>query len=149
MKKCHSSAPGPFGGHNWHPMAFSPKTGFAYIPTIHMIYPYHPDPDFKYNPSTWNTGEDWDALGASTNGVQLNFCSPTRLTAWHPIEQKQMWQIPFDSMVNAGVARHRRRPNISRYQRRSIGGLCRRQRRASLVTKCGRRHYGTADHLCC
>ena len=96
-------SPGPFGGHNWHPMAFSPKTGFVYIPTIHMIYPYHPDPDFKYNPSTWNTGEDWDALGASTNGIQLNFCSPTRLTAWHPIEQKQMWQIPFDSMVNAGV----------------------------------------------
>ncbi len=25
--------PGPFGGHNWQPMAFSPKTGLVYIPS--------------------------------------------------------------------------------------------------------------------
>ena len=95
--------PGVFGGHNWHPMAFSPNTGLVYIPTIHMVYPYRPDPNFKYNPGTWNTGEDWRSIGDEVPDVLPQLCSPTRLTAWNPVDQEQVWQVPFDSVVNAGV----------------------------------------------
>lgn len=95
--------PGPFGGHNWHPMAFSPRSRLVYIPTIHMLYPYTPDPDYRYNPATWNTGEDWEAMGGTGVNVMPRFCSPTRLTAWDPVDQQQVWEVPFESMVNAGV----------------------------------------------
>ena len=28
-------SPGPLGAHNWHPMAFSPETGYVYLP-VHV-----------------------------------------------------------------------------------------------------------------
>jgi quinohemoprotein ethanol dehydrogenase len=95
--------PAIFGGHNWHPMAFSPSTGLVYIPTIHAVYPFTPDAEYRYDPATLNTGEDWQALTAMAPSVAPPFCSPTRLTAWDPIEQKQAWQVKFDRGISAGV----------------------------------------------
>ncbi len=96
-------APAVVGGHNWHPMAFSPRTQLVYIPTIHTAFPYTPDPDYEYNPNTWNTGEDWvEALG-DMPAIGLRFCSPTRLTAWDPVEQQQAWEVDFASSTSAGI----------------------------------------------
>ena len=33
-RRAESRLPSSFGGHNWMPMSFSPKTGLVYIPTI-------------------------------------------------------------------------------------------------------------------
>ena len=52
--------PSPYGGHNWHPMAFNPKTGLVYIPA-------HDGPlrlcrrhqGFNYRQGAWNTGTDF------------------------------------------------------------------------------------------
>ncbi len=49
-------SPGPLGGHNWHPMSFSPQTGLVYIPAMEMANFYVPDPNFKYTPGQWNLG---------------------------------------------------------------------------------------------
>jgi quinohemoprotein ethanol dehydrogenase len=95
--------PAIVGGHNWHPMAFSPHTGLVYIPTIHTVYPFVPDPDYRYDPATMNTGEDWPALAASVPAFSPGFCSPTRLTAWDPVAQRQVWQVKFTRGVSAGV----------------------------------------------
>ena len=35
--------PGPLGGHNWHPMSFSPDTGYVYIPALDMPFGYGND----------------------------------------------------------------------------------------------------------
>jgi quinohemoprotein ethanol dehydrogenase len=96
-------SPSVFGGHNWHPMAFSPDTGLVYIPTLHMVYPFRADPGFRYDPGVVNTGEDWKGMARSAPSVMPGFCSPTRLTAWDPVTQSQAWQVPFDSGVSAGV----------------------------------------------
>ena len=32
------TTPGPLGGHNWHPMSYSPKTGLVYIPAQETIF---------------------------------------------------------------------------------------------------------------
>jgi quinohemoprotein ethanol dehydrogenase len=95
--------PAIYGGHNWHPMAYSPRTNLVYVPTIHAVYPFTADPDFRYDPATMNTGEDWPALAAAASGITPGFCSPTRLTAWDPVAQKQAWQVKFNRGVSAGV----------------------------------------------
>ncbi len=95
--------PAIFGGHNWHPMSFSPDTGLVYIPTIHSVYPLTPDPDYTYDPNTFNTGEDYPALMREMPAFQPRFCSPTRLTAWDPREQAVAWEVPFRSAVPAGI----------------------------------------------
>ncbi|MEQ8859106.1 MAG: PQQ-dependent dehydrogenase, methanol/ethanol family [Pseudomonadales bacterium] len=95
--------PSVFGGHNWHPMAYSPATGLVYIPTLHGVYPFTPDPEFRYDPATVNTGEDYPALAASAPAVSPPFCSPTRLTAWDPSRQELAWQVKFDRGISAGV----------------------------------------------
>lgn len=95
--------PAIFGGHNWHPMSFSPDTGYVYIPTIHNVYPLQADADYEYNPNTFNTGEDYAALVREMPPFQPRFCSPTRLTAWDPIGQTVAWEVPFSSAVPAGI----------------------------------------------
>ena len=34
------TTPGPLGGHNWHPMSYSPKTGLVYIPAQETLFIY-------------------------------------------------------------------------------------------------------------
>ncbi|NJN50561.1 MAG: PQQ-dependent dehydrogenase, methanol/ethanol family [Gammaproteobacteria bacterium] len=95
--------PSIVGGHNWHPMAWSPSTQLMYIPTIHAVYPFKPDPDFRYDPRTMNTGEDWPGLFADLPPVQPRFCAPTRLTAWDPVAARSLWEVDHRSGVPAGV----------------------------------------------
>jgi PQQ-dependent dehydrogenase (methanol/ethanol family) len=97
--------PGPEGGHNWHPMAFSPQTGLVYIPTHELVYPFHPDPAYRYRPGVMNTGEDFPALSASVEGVLglVRFCSPSRLVAWDPIAAREVWSMAHDTAVPGGV----------------------------------------------
>lgn len=97
--------PGPTGGHNWHPMSFSPKTKLVYIPTIEGVYPFIPDKDYKFVAGEMNTGEDFVKLGReaeSSVGI-LKTCSPNQLTAWNPVTQEQVWQVRFDAKSNGGV----------------------------------------------
>lgn len=97
--------PGPAGGHNWHPMSFSQRTGLVYIPTIEMVYPFIPDKNYQYKPGEMNTGEDWARLGKEADSIfgAIKMCSPNQLTAWNPVTQKQVWQARFDTGSNGGV----------------------------------------------
>ena len=96
-------SPAIVGGHNWHPMAWSPDTNLVYIPTVHSTYPFVADREYAYNPHTMNTGEDFKALSASATTLAPQFCSPTRLTAWDPLEHAPRWEVKFSSGVSAGV----------------------------------------------
>lgn len=92
-------APSPVGAHSWLPMAFSPKTGFAYIPVIEMeatlTDAYLRDwqrPEFK-------------AIGG---GVDFQVARPSgesasSLLAWDPVRQRQVWRVPTPTNVNGGV----------------------------------------------
>jgi PQQ-dependent dehydrogenase (methanol/ethanol family) len=97
--------PGPEGGHNWHPMSYSPRSGLVYVPTIRMAYLFIPDPSFRYQRGRFNTGEDWGGLQASVEGYAraLRFCSPTQLLAWDPVGQREVWRVDFDTPVPGGV----------------------------------------------
>jgi PQQ-dependent dehydrogenase (methanol/ethanol family) len=97
--------PGPAGGHNWHPMAYSPQTGLVYIPTYNLAYPFRRDPNYHYVPHRFNTGEDFPAMQRTIDGYEraLRFCSPTRLTAWDPVNHRRVWRVLQQSEMQGGV----------------------------------------------
>jgi alcohol dehydrogenase (cytochrome c)/quinohemoprotein ethanol dehydrogenase len=86
--------PGPDGGHSWHPMAFSPKTGLAYIPAQEIGKLFTPTKDFKTSPIGWNLGVDV----AGTPEVKHGF-----LLAWDPVHQKEAWRVNYRGPWNGGI----------------------------------------------
>jgi quinohemoprotein ethanol dehydrogenase len=109
-KTLHLSNPGPLGAHNWHPMAFSPKTGLVYIPAQEIPFPYmQPGGDkanFKYRPQGWNVGIDFLVAGLPDDEAQLKAIRASlkgKLVAWDPVTQKAKWTVDYDGPWNGGV----------------------------------------------
>ena len=99
--------PGPMGGHNWHPMAYSPDTQLAYIPANRVPQGYGDlNPDDPSN-SFWNIGYDLaaglpsvypkgtlEAIGKEISGSLL---------AWDPVAGKPAWEVPHITTGNGGI----------------------------------------------
>jgi quinohemoprotein ethanol dehydrogenase len=74
-------SPGPFGAHNWYPMAFHPATGLVYVPAKSGAQIVHaPDPKWKYNPNAQNLGMDGTCGGplyakSGTQTLRRDTCS--------------------------------------------------------------------------
>ena len=98
--------PGPFGGHNWHPMSFNPNTGLVYIPALEAPYVYANDQGFKYREGAWNTGSD-SAMGSLPSSIEqfkaVKAAVKGRLIAWDPVKQGPAWQVEHNSPWNGGV----------------------------------------------
>jgi len=90
--------PTPFGGHNWHPMSFSPKTGLVYIPTHDILGVYRNEDDFKLRADGWNTGTDFNVFGLLTKEAVSG-----ALVAWDPVSQREVWRHPYALPWNGGV----------------------------------------------
>jgi quinohemoprotein ethanol dehydrogenase len=98
--------PSYLGGHNWHPMSYSPDTGLVYIPVLDFPASYASDTDFEYRPGAAHLGTDGifgglpdsqaerDAYGAIVAG---------RLLAWDPKTQKEAWRVEHKGTWNGGV----------------------------------------------
>jgi PQQ-dependent dehydrogenase (methanol/ethanol family) len=98
--------PSYLGGHNWHPMSYSPKTGLVYFPVMDMPAVYGQPEQFRYNPGVSNTGTDGiagslpdaqaerDAFGALVKG---------RLLAWDPVKQREAWHVEYKGPWNGGT----------------------------------------------
>lgn len=99
--------PGPLGGHNWHPMAFNPDTGLAYIPAQEIPQAYVTDPRFAEDSAKWNTGADFAAgVPALVPGEVYAFMRAGlkgRLIAWDPVTQTPRWTVEHDGPWNGGV----------------------------------------------
>ncbi|MEY3006991.1 MAG: hypothetical protein RI942_1333 [Pseudomonadota bacterium] len=99
-------SPSPMGGHNWQPMAYSPRTNLVYIPITETALQYKEEKRFKFKPGHWNTGVDLDP-GALANNL-LNEAVTNRfgsaaLLAWDPLTQKPKWRVPMEFIWNGGV----------------------------------------------
>ncbi|MDT8429228.1 MAG: PQQ-dependent dehydrogenase, methanol/ethanol family [Pseudomonadales bacterium] len=95
--------PGPQGGHNWHPMSYSQRTGLVYIPAREQYMGYVPETDFIRSERGWNTGTDFAAGGALVRSAGANV--PDRksyLMAWDPVRQQEVWRV--DRQVAASSA---------------------------------------------
>lgn len=87
-------APGALGMHNWHPMAFSPRTELVYLP-VHVNNAAYAGPkEFTLNRNGINTGVDftggaalYEQPGAPPRGNVESY-----LLAWNPVQGKEVWR---------------------------------------------------------
>ncbi|HEY2774737.1 MAG TPA: PQQ-dependent dehydrogenase, methanol/ethanol family [Candidatus Binatia bacterium] len=90
--------PTPFGGHNWQPMSFSPKTGLVYVPTQEILGLYRRNRDFQDRPGNWNTGTDFNAFSLLSPELTSG-----ALIAWDPVRRKEAWRHPYAMAWNGGT----------------------------------------------
>ena len=101
------SIPGPMGAHNWHPMAYSPKTGLAYIPAQQVPQALVPNPKNNTSPQRWNIGGDLAAGVPPTypkgtlDFIRKDFKG--NLLAWDPVKQEARWSVEHSGPGNGGV----------------------------------------------
>ncbi len=98
--------PSAHGGHNWHPMAYNPETGYVYIPALETAFPYGQAPDFEYRPGAFNTGIDIVPLlpPKTVDGqVEVLRSMKGHLAAWDPVEQREVWRVQHPTTWNGGL----------------------------------------------
>ena len=98
--------PAPYGGHNWHPMTYSPSTNLVYIPALDLPFMYGQDNAFRYNPATWNTGVEFALTippDSITEEVALRAMVKGHLAAWDPVAQREVWRVQHSGSWNGGL----------------------------------------------
>ncbi len=106
QNKTATVRPGPLGGHNWHPMSYSPQTGLVYIPALELSFRYAQDNAFKYDSEGWNLGIDMDEFVPTKDADQM--VKDLRevkghLAAWDPVKQEEIWRVQHATAWNGGV----------------------------------------------
>lgn len=104
-------SPGPFGAHNWQPMAFNPKTQLMYIPVRDMHWIYIHNANWKYNLPTeggFASGIGWNTALVDDKAlpVRKEMNAPKiseRLSAWDPVNQREVWSHDYKVMWNGGI----------------------------------------------
>jgi len=101
LKEPWNVAPGPPGGHTWHPNAFSPLTGLIYIPTWE---------NYGVNaPQTVAAGANPPLIsfapGPPPAGIKPNNNSHDVgwLQAWDPVARKVVWETPKAPRATSGA----------------------------------------------
>lgn len=96
--------PGPLGGHNWYPMAYSQDTNLVYIPVTENFMGYVPDNEFTVDPEGWNTGVDFSRGFQLVQSQAEPPVNASLLKAWDPIAQEEVWRVQHEvGTGNAGV----------------------------------------------
>ena len=98
--------PSAFGGHNWHPMSFSPKTGLVYLPAQEVPGAYGTDNNFGYVEGQWNTATDTtlNSLPADPKArAAMKNSFRGELIAWDPVNQKEAWRAVHNGPWNGGT----------------------------------------------
>lgn len=101
----YEAIPGPYGAHNWHPMAFSPQTGLAYIPAQGVPIVIEDNKDWVYNSNAGGGPHNnlgWN-LGVLVSAVPPQSAPFGHLVAWDPVKQEAAWRVEHVSPWNGGV----------------------------------------------
>lgn len=94
------------GGHNWHPMSYSPNTGLVYFPAQEMAFPYADIEKLDIKQLAVNLGVDVTVAGFPDDPATIKAIkAATRghLSAWDPASQKEVWRVQYPGMWNGGV----------------------------------------------
>jgi quinohemoprotein ethanol dehydrogenase len=98
--------PGPYGGHNWHPMSYNPDTGLVYIPVLDMPSSYEQDAAFGARDVLWNLGTSPTYAGLPEADIERKALRPLikgHLAAWDPVAQKEVWRVQHKGSWNGGT----------------------------------------------
>lgn len=108
--RSHWIAPSNLGGHNWHPMTYSKRTGLVYIPGLKEISSYQHLPQVEEGVAA--------ALGAQISLSGKVYIPPVfdpnpeapqpmmssgELIAYDPIKQERVWSMPQPMRYNGGL----------------------------------------------
>ena len=94
-------APSNFGAHSWHAMSYSPKSGLAYIPTIHSSIFFD---DQSIDLKNWEpSNKKFDQSLISIPNDPITRDTLGSLQAWDPVKQKLVWRVPMLDKWNAGT----------------------------------------------
>lgn len=98
--------PSPWGIHNWQAMAFSPKTGLVYIPTMKMSATYSATPQDAKDAESLVIGSRryHFPIGATFAMANTDPDDGTgALVAWDPVAQKARWTVKQKNVWNGGT----------------------------------------------
>jgi len=98
--------PSYLGGHNWHPMSFSPQTGLVYIPVLDFAANYGQPEEFVYRPGVSNTGTSGIIGSLPDAQAERDAIRPLmkgRLLAWDPRTQSEAWRVEHNGPWNGGT----------------------------------------------
>lgn len=97
--------PAMSGGHNWHAMSFSPKTGLVYIPTLHAMRKY----DVRnVDIAGWKRADPPNSANGYALPPDAELPAPPpfagSIQAWDPVNQRARWSVPLKGLINGGTA---------------------------------------------
>jgi quinohemoprotein ethanol dehydrogenase len=98
--------PAPYGGHNWHPMAYNRNTGLVYIPALDIPFSFAQDNAFRHKPGEWNTGVDLaQTIPPKDPETMVEALGMVKghLSAWDPVSQKEVWRVQHATSWNGGL----------------------------------------------
>ncbi|KAA1191900.1 PQQ-dependent dehydrogenase, methanol/ethanol family [Pseudohalioglobus sediminis] len=97
--------PSGLGGHNWHPMSYSPQTGLVYIPALDFAAPMEREEEFSWFDGHWNLGykAPYSPLGKLLSQALLRRMIDSYLLAWDPLQQREVWRVPNPELGGGGV----------------------------------------------
>lgn len=101
--------PSVSGGHNWQPMAYSPKTELVYIPVLEAPMKYVGYDGVEYQPASLNEGKGpplmppFDPSDADLVEGQPEPTVHSVLKAWDPVKQETVWQSEYQPWWSGGV----------------------------------------------
>lgn len=88
--------PSELGGHNWHPMSYSPQTGLVYVPALERGWIHSPTAFYLFD---FNPPPHLDELRRGQPTVDEG----GYLKAWDPVTQQLVWQIKNNAYINGGT----------------------------------------------
>ncbi len=97
--------PNPDGGHNWHPMSFSPQTGLVYLPMQDMAIALATDSPFQRREGPFdNLGVVIGTLPDDPKVRQaIRNSTVAALVAWDPVAQREVWRAKRRGPWNGGT----------------------------------------------
>jgi len=97
--------PTGMGAHSWQPMAFSPDTGFAYIPIQDYAATFQTDPDYVPTPNARASGMPPAGGVPQDRTLRAGFAKAldAKLVAWDVAAQRPAWTFPYGYAGNGGV----------------------------------------------
>ncbi len=90
------------GAHAWHPMSFDPLTGLVYFSAIDTRFSMMGAKTFTYVPMGANTGLAFPTP-TGRRAPARPAGSPSRLLAWDPVRQREVWRSQPLGRIGAGT----------------------------------------------
>ncbi len=102
--------PGPSGGHNWHPMTYSPNTGYTYIPAMSNSALYIDDDRTRGRKVVWNVNYMTEAVVFLPDEIPFeqreglgDMVLKSYLIARDPKTNQEVWRVPQGFYSGGGL----------------------------------------------